>query len=1320
MAVLLLTAAASALTAGASAFVQIAAAAAATAVGSFIDNRLFGPSMSNTTQEGPRLDSLQVQASTEGAAIPEIAGRVRIAGQIIWATKFKEVATTTTQRSGGGKGGGGGGGSVTSTTYSYFANFAVGLCEGPIDRIGRIWADGKPLSLAGITMRVYRGTTSQSPDPLIEGVEGSGNAPAYRGTAYVVFDNLALEKFGNRLPQLTFEVFRRVSSTAGDSLETIVRAVTMIPGAGERTYDTKVQKRDLGGGSTTPENDSAGRSTSDWSVALDDLKASLPNVDTVFLVVGWFGDDLRCGSCTIRPKVEVANKVTTPDAWMVHGVARSGALVMSLNAGKPAYGGTPSDDTVVRAIRDLKARGYAVVFYPFVFMDVPAGNALPNPYGGTGQPAHPWRGRITCHPAAGQPGTVDKTAAAGTQVAAFFGTCLASHVSVSVNASTDAVMTSYSGPAEWGLRRFILHYAKLCAAVNAIDAGTIDAFLIGSEFRALCSVRDSATNFPAVARLKTLAADVKGILGGGVKVSYAADWSDYNGYRPADGSNDVFFHLDPLWADSNIDFVGIDWYAPLADWRDGTGHLDRIAGAPSIYDRAYLQSNIEGGEFFSWFYASDTARNNQTRTTITDGAYGKPWVFRSKDLRNWWLNRHYDRPGGVESGSPTAWLAQMKPIWFCELGVPSADKGANQPNVFYDPKSSESFLPYFSKGTRDDLIQRRALEAVLAYWAPSGANNPVSGVYSGRMIETFGIWTWDARPYPAWPGRADLWSDGDLYPLGHWLNGKVGLADLAALVAERCRRVGFTAYDVSALVGVVTGYLRDRPMSPRAEIEALASAYSFDAVETDGVIRFVPRGRASVATLTLPELAVPDQGQGTGEEITLTRGQETELPNEVAVGFTDAVDEYKSGAVSATRLAGYSERKSDLRLALVMDQVQAQSIADRALVEAWVARETAQLALPPSRIALDPGDVIDLVINGRARSFRLTRVLDKGAREAEAVRAEAAIYAPPLNGIAPPTLTPPPIYGAAVLRLMDLPLLRDTDDGFSPYAAASASPWGGVVVMDSATGSDFVLDTTLAVRATLGETIQPLPAGPTEYWDEGSVLEVKLYAGELASATPDTILSGGTNSLALGTPDGDWEIVQFADAVLTGSQTYRLTKLLRGRLGTEHAIRSPLALGAPVVLLNEAVAKIDGKPAERLAARFYRWGPQALDIADPAWQQTTFAAKAVGRMPWSPVQIAGARNGGGDLTITWVRRTRFGGVWADGVDVPLNEESERYEVDVMNGANIVRTIAATAPTASYSAAQQVADFGSAQSAISVRVYQLSASVGRGWPGSAII
>jgi hypothetical protein len=312
MAVLLLTAAASALTAGASAVVQIAAAAAATAIGGYIDSRLFGSIGGSSKQEGPRLDSLQVQASTEGAPIPEMAGRVRIAGQIIWATRFREVVSKKTE--GGSKGGGGGGGSVKIKTYLYFANFAVGLCEGPIDRIGRVWADGKPLSLAGITMRVYRGTPSQLPDPLIESVEGEGRAPAYRGMAYVVFDNLPLEKFGNRLPQLSFEVFRRVIPDAGEGLEDPVRSITMIPGSGERVYDTKIQKRNADGGYYPPGNDSAGRAVADWRASLDDLRTALPNVERVFLVAGWFGDDLRCGSCSIRPKVEVANKTTVPDS----------------------------------------------------------------------------------------------------------------------------------------------------------------------------------------------------------------------------------------------------------------------------------------------------------------------------------------------------------------------------------------------------------------------------------------------------------------------------------------------------------------------------------------------------------------------------------------------------------------------------------------------------------------------------------------------------------------------------------------------------------------------------------------------------------------------------------------------------------------------------------------------------------------------------------------------------------------------------------------------------------------------------------------------
>jgi hypothetical protein len=115
--------------------------------------------------------------------------------------------------------------------------------------------------------------------------------------------------------------------------------------------------------------------------------------------------------------------------------------------------------------------------------------------------------------------------------------------------------------------------------------------------RGLTTIRDGAASFPAVEAYRQLAADVRSILGPGSKISYAADWSEYFGHQPADGSGDVFFHLDPLWADPNVNFVGIDNYFPLSDWRDGFKHAD-AAVASSIYDRAYLQGNIAGGEGF--------------------------------------------------------------------------------------------------------------------------------------------------------------------------------------------------------------------------------------------------------------------------------------------------------------------------------------------------------------------------------------------------------------------------------------------------------------------------------------------------------------------------------------------------------------------------------------------------------------------------------------------------------------------------------------------------------------------------------------------------
>jgi hypothetical protein len=222
--------------------------------GNVIDQALFG-GRRQATLEGPRLSDLTVMASTEGAAIPRIYGRARLSGQVIWATNLDEVVSTQTQKSGGKGIGGGFGGSATETTYSYFANLAIGLCEGPIGAVMRVWADGKPLDLTGLTVRTYIGDETQTPDPLI--VAKDGVAPAYRGLAYVVFERLPLENFGNRIPQMSFEVVRPIGQ-----LEKMVRAVTLIPGTTELGYAPSTVVQTVGAGQSATERCCGARSSS--------------------------------------------------------------------------------------------------------------------------------------------------------------------------------------------------------------------------------------------------------------------------------------------------------------------------------------------------------------------------------------------------------------------------------------------------------------------------------------------------------------------------------------------------------------------------------------------------------------------------------------------------------------------------------------------------------------------------------------------------------------------------------------------------------------------------------------------------------------------------------------------------------------------------------------------------------------------------------------------------------------------------------------------------------------------------------------------------
>lgn len=1253
--------------------------------GALIDRALI---RSTVTVTGSRLSDLDVQSSTEGEAIPRVWGRVRVSGQVIWATRHEE---TVVRSSSGGKGG------VSTKTYKYYANFAVGLCEGPIARIGRIWADGEPLDTDGVTFRVHLGHETQDPDPLILARQG-GEVPAYRGLAHVVFERLPLEPYGNRIPQLAFEVIRPV-----DTLEPKIRAVSMIPGATEFGYATTAVTRSDWSGTATSENRHTVTASTDFLAALDELTEICPNLRRIALVVTWYGDDLRAGRCRLTPRVDAPDKTTSPLVWSVAGLTRAEARVVSYVDGRAAWGGTPSDETVIQAIREIRARGIEVMLYPFVAMDVPAGNGLPDPWGGAEQAVYPWRGRITCDPAPGRPGSVDRTATAAAQIAAFVGSARASDFAV-----VDGAVV-HSGPEEWSLRRMVLHYARL-----AVAAGGVDGFLIGSEFVGLDAVRDAGRRHPHVDALVALAADVRAVLGPGPKLSYGADWSAWNGNAAADGSGDFAFHLDPLWASPAIDFVGIDFYAPITDWRPGRDHLDAtVADLPT--DLAHLTERVTAGEDFDWWYADAEARRLQIRSPITDGAHAKPWVFRRKDLANWWANRHWDRIAGVEVASPTAWVPMSKPIWLTEVGCPAVDLGANQPNLFPDAHSSEAGLPHFSIGARDDLQLRRTIEAVIDRWDPARGGNPVSPVYGGPMVDPAGIqlWAWDARPFPAFPTALDVWSDGTSWPIGHWLTGRLGGTSLEGLIRAVLADVGVTDVGFRAVPGHLDGFCVDRRMSARDALDPLLAAFGVDGIDAGTAIRFAGRARAAVATLAPDDLV----DTGSGSLVEIRRTQESELPREVSVTFSDAALDHHRTTVASRRLAGAARRESSAELAVVAPIETMVALADVWLADLWAGRTSFGFGLDPTRIALEPGDLVDLVVDGRSERVMIQSLTDGAHRAVEARAVDPGLVGP-VRAVTRRRAAALPIARAdPIVRFLDVPHLDADADAHRPCLAARASPWPGALAIwrKNADGGWSWLG-EIGRPATTGVTLTALGRGPDAVWDRGSVLDVRLHGGSLAAAGRAAVLDGAARA-AVRSPNGAWEILQYASAELIGASTWRLGDLLRRQAGSDDAWEGieTIPAGADFVVLDEALVLLPMRVDEIGCERRFRIGPADLDYTASGYVEIAATPAGRGlkpRAPTSPTVVVDPPTG--DVRIAWIRRSRSAAAdsWAF-PEVPDSDADGVWRVEILRAGAVVAAAEVTEPTWTWTRAARDAVLGTAPVAVTVRVTRIAATFGAG-------
>ena len=256
--------------------------------------------------------------------------------------------------------------------------------------------------------------------------------------------------------------------------------------------------------------------------------------------------------------------------------------------------------------------------------------------------------------------------------------------------------------------------------------------------------------------------------------------------------------------------------------------------------------------------------------------------------------------------------------------------------------------------------------------------------------------------------------------------------------------------------------------------------------------------------------------------------------------------------------------------------------------------------------------------------------------------------------------------------------------------------------------------TTVAEGAINGvaKTALPAPVNSPWVWDEVNTVRVVMSQGTPSSADELDVLNGENVALLGG------EIIQWRDATLVSARVYDLSGLLRGRRGTEDQVGSH-KVGEVFVVLDPYALSSVGMLSTMLGQTVYFKGPTiggSFDAGDSA--SLRFDCRCL--RCFAPVGITGARAESGDLTISWIRRTRWYGEWLDQVDVPLFEAAEAYSVDILDGSVVKRTLTASSPSVLYSGAAQVADFGAVQNAVTVEIYQINAVVGRGIPAKGIV
>ncbi len=783
--------------------------------------------------------------------------------------------------------------------------------------------------------------------------------------------------------------------------------------------------------------------------------------------------------------------------------------------------------------------------------------------------------------------------------------------------------------------------------------------------KGLTQIQDADDSFSAVDELIALVEEVKTIMGSETKIGYAADWSEYH-------STNGWYNMDPLWASDNIDFIGIDAYFPLTD-REQNG----------IYDKQEIIDGWENGEGYDWYYT------DEERTVKADLTPQDAW----KNIEYWWNNTHTN-----PDSEQTEFVPQSKKIWFTEFGFPSVDGCANQPNVFYNPDSVDGNLPYLSKGYIDFLAQRTALQGTLAKWQNS------------EMVEQKFIWAYDARSYPFYPDMKNVWGDGNLWSRGHWINGKLGVAELKNIISDLCKKAGIETPEINNVNKLVSGYNLSGAITALEALRTLQSGYFFDFVESDKV-KFFPRQSENTEEINIDFSRLIFEKNN--ETMLFENASSLNITSNLSLNYISENNNYLVGNFDISREDKNNSSGIEINLPLLLNRSYAEKIAQTLLLEEEAITQKIEFSLPSEYLYIEAGDIVNIIKNDETYKLKIISSLtQQGKIKISAIRFENDFYSSANEELTTDynseNLEPISDTYFEIIDTHHLPNETSIDKAYLHLAVCgTSSNWNGcaIYVSNISATEGFQKITDIVSPATMGVIETELLQFSSPVIDKINQLNINLIGGTLESLTEDNLQSFGNLALI-----GN-ENFQFKNINQTELNKYTLSHLYRGRQGTENYAGETHPAGSRFILLDENVLKIE-MPVSQIGQTIWikavTFGKSADDVTA---KEINFSGNSL--KPYSPVHISAEREMDDDINIQWLRRSRGNISFSSSVEIPVFETKEEYEIDIFDASTLKRTEKITSPSFNYTEGMQSSDFGSLATNFTARIYQMSDKVGRG-------